>query len=223
MEKKIQIAIDGPAAAGKSTVAKRIADQLSYIYIDTGAMYRAVTYKALEKRVDLHDSQALKKLLDNTVILLEQTGDGQRVLLDGQDVSAIIRFNNVTQNVSLVSQYQEVRTEMVKQQREMASRGGVVMDGRDIGTHVLPEAQVKVFLKASVDERAERRYKEQLSKGINTPLDLLKKEIALRDKKDSERKVSPLIKADDAVEIDTTSLSIEDVVTRILNIVKESA
>ncbi|TCP31662.1 cytidylate kinase [Scopulibacillus darangshiensis] len=221
MEKKFQIAIDGPAAAGKSTVAKHIADQLSYIYIDTGAMYRAITYKALQEKVDLHKGQALQELLTDTTIKLIPTEQGQRVLLDGRDVSDAIRFEDVTNHVSLVSQHQEVREELVRRQRLMADQGGVVMDGRDIGTHVLPNAKVKIFLRASVDERAERRYREQQAKGIQTPLEQLKNDIALRDKKDSEREVSPLVKAADAVEIDTTSLSISEVITRILDIVKE--
>ncbi|MBM7645312.1 cytidylate kinase [Scopulibacillus daqui] len=221
MNKRIQIAIDGPAAAGKSTVAKKVADVLSYIYIDTGAMYRALTYKALKKDIDLHDGAALGMLLDETTIKLVPSENGQKVLVNGEDVTEEIRYQNVTNHVSLVSQHGEVREEMVKRQREMATEGGVVMDGRDIGTHVLPNAEVKIFLKASVEERALRRYKEQKQKGIETPLDQLKEEIATRDKLDSEREISPLIKAEDAFEIDTTSMSIEDVVNLILKKVKE--
>ncbi|MFC7391547.1 (d)CMP kinase [Scopulibacillus cellulosilyticus] len=221
MKKNIRIAIDGPAAAGKSTVAKKVADVLSYIYIDTGAMYRALTYKALKEGTDLHDGKALGKLLQETTIKLVPAEIGQKVLVNGEDVTEEIRYSNVTSHVSLVSQHREVREEMVQRQRELATEGGVVMDGRDIGTHVLPDAEVKIFLKASVEERALRRYKEQQSKGIETPLEKLKEEIALRDKLDSEREVSPLIKADDALEIDTTSMGIEDVSNLILNIVKE--
>ncbi len=221
MNKKFQIAIDGPAAAGKSTVAKRLAERLSYIYIDTGAMYRAVTYKALQNNIELNDEDALDAMLQDTVIELFPGEKGQIVLLDGNDVSEAIRYGKVTGNVSIVAQHLKVREKMVNAQRQMASQGGVVMDGRDIGTHVLPKAQVKIFMKASVDERAERRYIEQTAKGIETPLDVLKQEISQRDKLDSERAVSPLIKADDAIEIDTTSLSIEDVTARILSIVEE--
>lgn len=221
MNIKFQIAIDGPAAAGKSTVAKRIADQLSYVYIDTGAMYRAVTYKALKKNINLNDEKALDTMLENTEIALFPGENGQLVMLDGNDVSEEIRFGEVTGKVSIVAQHQKVRERMVDAQRKMALQGGVVMDGRDIGTHVLPEAKVKIFMKASVDERAERRFIEQKAKGIDTPLDVLKKEIAQRDKLDSERVISPLIKANDAIEIDTTSMTIEDVTSAILSIVEE--
>lgn len=221
MKTTIQIAIDGPAAAGKSTVAKRLADRLSYTYIDTGAMYRAVTYKALQENLNLNDEEKINEMLNNTNIELLQGNNGQIVKLDGKDVTDEIRSEKVTNNVSIVAQHQKVRGKMVAAQRELASRSGVVMDGRDIGTHVLPEAQLKVFMKASVDERAERRYQEQLSKGIKTSLEDLKNEIALRDKLDSERAISPLMKADDAIEIDTTSLSIDEVTTAILNLVEE--
>lgn len=220
METLFQIAIDGPAAAGKSTVAKIIAGKLGYIYIDTGAMYRALTYKALKTGADLHDGEKLKNLLDQTAIVLKQTGKGQEVIVDGENVSEAIRYSDVTNHVSLVSSHREVREEMVRRQRQLAQADNVVMDGRDIGTHVLPHAQVKIFLKASVEERAERRYKEEQEKGMATSLEQLRQTIALRDKKDSERAVSPLVKADDAVEIDTTSLSIDEVVQKIIEIVK---
>ncbi|MFD2617658.1 (d)CMP kinase [Terrilactibacillus laevilacticus] len=222
MKENFQVAIDGPAAAGKSTVAKKVAKICSFIYIDTGAMYRALTFKALEKKVDLTDGQKLKSILDRAIIKLKPTENGQRVILDGEDVSEVIRYQNVTNAVSLVSSHREVREEMVLRQRKLAENTGVVMDGRDIGTHVLPNADVKIFLKASVEERALRRYKEVLAKNIETvSLEKLQEEIALRDKKDSEREVSPLVKAVDAIEIDTTSLSIDDVVDRILELVKE--
>ncbi|GGH79052.1 cytidylate kinase [Pullulanibacillus pueri] len=213
----LQIAIDGPAAAGKSTVAKMIADKMNYIYIDTGAMYRAITLKALENKVDVEDSEALYQLLKKTVIELVAKEKGQAVILDQKDVTESIRLPEVTNNVSFVSKHPKLREEMVKRQQELAAKQGVVMDGRDIGTKVLPNAEVKVFLKASVEERATRRYKEQINKGIETPLEELKKEIALRDTRDSIQ----LVKAHDAVEIDTTKLSIADVVDRILAIIKE--
>lgn len=220
METLFQIAIDGPAAAGKSTVAKIIAGKLGYVYIDTGAMYRAITYKALKMGADLHDGVKLKDLLDKTSIDLRQTGNGQKVVVDGQNVSDAIRYSDVTDHVSLVSSHREVREEMVRRQRKLAETDNVVMDGRDIGTHVLPHAQVKIFLKASVEERAERRYKEEREKGMRTSLEQLRQTIALRDKKDSERAVSPLMKAEDALELDTTSLSIDEVVKKIIDIVK---
>ncbi|MED2972732.1 (d)CMP kinase [Fictibacillus sp. B-59209] len=223
MNKKLKIAIDGPAGAGKSTVAKLVADKLSYIYIDTGAMYRALTYKALSSKSDLHDGSMLQSLLKETNIELEITGDGQAVILDGSDVSKEIRSSDVTNNVSFVATPQEVREEMVRRQQELASEGGVVMDGRDIGTHVMPDAELKVFLIASVEERAKRRYDENKSKGYETDLEKLKEEISLRDKRDSEREFAPLKKADDAIELDTTSMSIEDVVNEILHLVSERA
>ncbi|SFD73037.1 cytidylate kinase [Bacillus sp. OV194] len=223
MNKKLKIAIDGPAGAGKSTVAKLVADKLSYIYIDTGAMYRALTYKALCSKSDLHDGSMLQSLLKETNIELEITGDGQAVILDGSDVSKEIRSSDVTNNVSFVATPQEVREEMVRRQQELASEGGVVMDGRDIGTHVMPDAELKVFLIASVEERAKRRYDENKSKGYETDLEKLKEEISLRDKRDSEREFAPLKKADDAIELDTTSMSIQDVVNEILHLVSERA
>jgi CMP/dCMP kinase len=221
MRKRINIAIDGPAAAGKSTVAKMIAKRLSYIYIDTGAMYRALTYRALQQGIELGDEQALISLLKNTYIELRPSHEGQLVLVNGEDVTNVIRNKEVTNAVSLVAKHPLVREEMVARQRALAKNGGVVMDGRDIGTHVLPNAEVKVFLKASVEERARRRHKENIARGFPSDLETLKKEIARRDQLDSEREVAPLKKAEDAIEIDTTSLSIEEVVERIMEIVNE--
>lgn len=221
MVKEIQIAIDGPAAAGKSTVAKLVAKKLSYLYIDTGAMYRALTYKALKLGADLEDKQALAEILNNTNIELIQGNAAQHVLLDGTDVTDEIRSHEVTKHVSTVSKHPLVRKEMVERQRELAQKGGIVMDGRDIGTHVLPNAEVKIFLVATVEERAKRRHQENLAKGFESDLAQLMKEIALRDKMDSEREASPLKKADDAIELDTTSLSIEEVVDHIMELVKE--
>lgn len=221
MNKKISIAIDGPAAAGKSTVAKIVAKKLSYIYIDTGAMYRALTFKALQNEVDLEDEHNLYNLLMNTNIELRPSEQGQLVFVDGRNVSMDIRTNEVTNNVSVVSMHKLVREELVKRQQQFASNGGVVMDGRDIGTHVLPKAEVKVFLLASVDERANRRHAENLQKGFESDLEQLKQEIALRDKMDSEREISPLKKAEDAIELDTTSLSIDEVVEKIMSLVRE--
>ncbi|MCM3586484.1 (d)CMP kinase [Mesobacillus maritimus] len=221
MKKKISIAIDGPAAAGKSTVAKIVAEKLEYIYIDTGAMYRALTYKALKNKIDLHSEALLMEILNESVIELLPGKTGQVVLLDKNDVTNEIRTSEVTNNVSVVAAHELVRVEMVKRQQLFAEKGGVVMDGRDIGTHVLPAAEVKVFLLASVEERAQRRHTENLQKGYSSNLEILKQEIAQRDKYDSEREVAPLRKAEDAVEIDTTSLSIEQVVDRIMNLAIE--
>jgi CMP/dCMP kinase len=221
MKKKISIAIDGPAAAGKSTVAKLVAEKLSYIYIDTGAMYRALTLKALTKDVNLENAMELYTLLTQTQIQLVPEKGGQFVYLDGNDVTHKIRSQEVTNSVSIVSKHQSVREEMVSRQQRLAAGGGVVMDGRDIGTHVLPQAEVKVFLVASVEERAVRRHTENLEKGYPSDLQQLKEEIEKRDKLDSEREVAPLKKASDAVLIDTTALSIEQVVNRIVALANE--
>ena len=221
MSRRISIAIDGPAAAGKSTVAKIVAEKLTYIYIDTGAMYRALTYKALNKGAGLDSEAELIDILNDTSIELMPGETGQKVLLDGIEVTNEIRSADVTNQVSYVAVHELVRKEMVKRQQEFAVDGGVVMDGRDIGTHVLPNAEVKVFLLASVEERAQRRHAENIQKGFPSDLEKLKEEIAARDKIDSEREVAPLKKAEDAVEIDTTSLSIQDVVEKIMELALE--
>ncbi|MFC4557401.1 (d)CMP kinase [Virgibacillus kekensis] len=221
MSKPIAIAIDGPAAAGKSTVAKIVARELSYIYIDTGAMYRSITLKALENRISLEDEKMLSGLLDDTSIELIQGEDGQRVLVDGKDVTDEIRTERVTNNVSDVAKHPTIRKEMVGRQQLLATKRGVVMDGRDIGTHVIPDAEVKIFLIATVEERAKRRYEENLRKGFNPDLETLKKEIERRDMIDSEREAAPLLKAEDAIEIDTTSLTIDQVAQAILTEVRK--
>lgn len=212
----IAIAIDGPAAAGKSTVAKLVAQKLTYIYIDTGAMYRAITCKALRLGISVDDEKALIELLSKTNIELIQSKEGQRVLLDKHDVTEEIRSTEVTNNVSYIAKIPEIRREMVKRQQRLAEHKGVVMDGRDIGTHVLPTAEVKIFLIATVEERARRRHEENRRKGFPSDLEKLKKEIEKRDQIDSKRETAPLIKAEDAIEIDTTSLTIEEVAERIL-------
>lgn len=221
MEKKISIAIDGPAAAGKSTVAKIVAEQLGYIYIDTGAMYRALTYKAINHNLNLEDEKSLINMLNETVIELFPGEQGQLIFLDNKDVTKEIRSSEVTNLVSIVSKHKLVREEMVRRQQMFAVNGGVVMDGRDIGSHVIPTAEVKIFLLASVDERAIRRHKENVLKGYESDLEQLKQEIAARDKLDSEREIAPLKKADDAIEMDTTSLSINAVVEKIMELTRE--
>lgn len=221
MNKHISIAIDGPAAAGKSTVAKIVAEKLSYIYIDTGAMYRALTYKAIQHQASLEDETALMVILDKTNIELLPGKEGQLIYLDGKNVTNNIRSSEVTNSVSIVAKHKLVREEMVLRQKSFAQNGGVVMDGRDIGTHVLPGAEVKVFLLASVEERAIRRHNENIQKGFPSDIEKLKEEISLRDKLDSEREVAPLKKADDAVEIDTTSLTIDQVVEKIMELAYE--
>jgi CMP/dCMP kinase len=219
--KKISIAIDGPAAAGKSTVAKIVANKLNYIYVDTGAMYRGLTFQALEKGIDLENEELLMTVLEDTIISLKPTEYGQIVLINGRDVTAEIRNSDVTNHVSIVAKHKLIREEMVRRQQLFAQEGGVVMDGRDIGTHVIPNAEVKVFLLASVEERAQRRHTENVEKGYPSDLEKLKEEISARDKLDSEREVAPLRKADDAVEIDTTSKSIDEVVDLIMALAME--
>ncbi|MFG6148675.1 (d)CMP kinase [Halobacillus sp. B23F22_1] len=222
MTRKLAIAIDGPAAAGKSTVAKKVAEQLSYIYIDTGAMYRAITLKALKHAVDLNQEEALEELLKQTSIELVQEADGQHVKLDDLDVTKDIRTHEVTSSVSYVAKHPKVRKEMVTRQQNLVEQRGVVMDGRDIGTHVIPDAEVKIFMIASVRERAERRHKENIENGFSSNLNELMEEIRKRDEIDSQREIAPLVKAADAIEVDTTSLSIEEVVDRIIHIVEQA-
>lgn len=219
--KKIQVAIDGPASAGKSTVAKIVARKLHFIYCDTGAMYRAVTFAALKNHVKLDDDQALKALLKTIEIRFVPAEPEQRVFVNDEEVTQAIRTPEITNNVSLVSAQPSVRTELTKRQQTIAEAGGIVMDGRDIGTTVLPHAEVKIFLVASVHERAVRRFKENQTKGIQTPLDVLEKEIEERDYKDSHREISPLMQAQDAVLVDTTSLNIDQVVNKILAIISQ--
>ena len=219
--KNIQIAIDGPAGAGKSTVAKIAAEKLQYTYIDTGAMYRALTLKALRTNTDLASEQAIATLLKNSTIELVPTENGQRVLLDGEDVSEEIRFPAISANVSKVAAHAAMREVMVALQHDMAARGGVVMDGRDIGTAVLPHAELKVFMSATVEERARRRFEDNNNRGIESSIEQLQQEIALRDKLDSEREASPLVQAADAIFLDTTALSIDEAANAILKLASE--
>ncbi|HEL1640550.1 (d)CMP kinase [Streptococcus suis] len=220
--KSIQIAIDGPASSGKSTVAKIIAKNFGYTYLDTGAMYRAVTLLALENKLGEKNVDAILSLLEKEPISFGRSAAGQQQVFLGQrDVSLAIRDNDVTNNVSWVSALAPVREKLVELQQQIAQAGGIVMDGRDIGTVVLPQAELKIFLIASVEERALRRFKENTERGIETDLEILKEEIAARDYKDSNRAVSPLKAADDAITFDTTGVSIDGVVAFISEKVKE--
>jgi CMP/dCMP kinase len=214
----MNIAIDGPAGAGKSTVARLAAKQLGFTYIDTGAMYRALTLAALEQQLSLTEELGLLHLLEQIDIRLKLNPDGQRVYLGDRDVTEAIRYPEVSRQVSLVAKHPKIRMKMVDLQRELASQGNVVMDGRDIGTNVLPEAEVKIFLTASIEERANRRYKELLEKGHPADFEELKQEIALRDKLDMEREASPLRQAEDAFVLDTTGLAIDQVVGKIMDL-----
>ncbi|MGM0502420.1 MAG: (d)CMP kinase [Bacillota bacterium] len=220
-DKELVIAIDGPAGAGKSTVAKKVADKLSYIYIDTGAMYRALTLKALRENVDVESAAELADLAHQTKIKFEKEGNQELVILDGENVTEQIRTNKVSNNVSLVAQIKEVREQLVKWQRQMAAQGGLVMDGRDIGTVVLPNADLKIFLTASVTERTKRRYQDLKNNGEVVDFEQLKKEIIRRDELDKNREFSPLKKAKDAHVIDTTDLDIPEVVNRIISLWRE--
>ncbi|PNZ28311.1 cytidylate kinase [Staphylococcus petrasii] len=212
----INIALDGPAAAGKSTIARRVASKLSMIYVDTGAMYRAITYKYLQQQ----RPEDFQKLVNDTTLELKYDDTkGQRIILDNQDVTDYLRENDVTQNVSYVASKEPVRTFAVEKQKDLAAKKGIVMDGRDIGTVVLPDAELKVYMIASVEERAERRQKENEERGIPSTLEQLKQEIADRDHYDMNREISPLRKADDAITLDTTSKTIEEVTTEIMAMV----
>ena len=219
--KQIQIAIDGPASSGKSTVAKIIAKDLDYTYLDTGAMYRAATYLALQNNLTAEQVDDLLALLDQYPISFGRSEEGEQlVFVADVDITHPIRDNQVTNNVSWVAALAPVREKLVALQQEIAAEGGIVMDGRDIGTNVLPDADYKIFMTASVEVRAQRRYDENLRRNIPCDLETLKQEIQTRDELDSTRKHSPLIKAEDAIVVDTSDLTIDEVIDAIINIVK---
>ena len=220
--KKIVVAIDGPAGAGKSTIAKLVAEKLGYAYIDTGAMYRSVAWKFLQTGKDF-DEALLSDLAQTMMIEFKPEASVNRVFVDGTEVTEAIRSAEVTANVSRVAAIGAVREAMVAQQRRMGESGGVLMDGRDIGTVVFPNAQLKIFLTASVEERAMRRYKELVAKGQEVDLAQLKEDIAIRDKQDSERAISPMRQAEDALLLDTSDMNIEQVTAKILELVEEKA
>ena len=212
----MRIAIDGPAAAGKSTIAKLVAKKLGYTYIDTGAMYRAITYKVLQSSTDPRNEEEITGLIAQTDIELQPDEEVQKVLLDGIEVTDAIRSHEVTTNVSAIAALTSVRELLVAKQQNLAAASSVVMDGRDIGTAVLPDAELKIFMTASVEERAERRLLEERKRGMKSDYETLKREISERDQADSERKISPLKKAEDAIIIDTTGKTIEEVTNRII-------
>lgn len=218
LSKAIQIAIDGPASSGKSTIAKKIAKKLAYVYLDTGAMYRAITLLALDAHIPAEDADALKALAEASEITFEPGGNGQRVLVNGQDQSEAIRTDRISKEVSAYSAVSEVRQVLVEKQRAYTQNGqGVVMDGRDIGTVVLPDAEVKIFLTASAEERGRRRFLENQAKGYSEMnLEDLIEDIKRRDLYDSTREDSPLVPADDAVMLDSSDLTLEEVEDSIL-------
>lgn len=219
--KKFSIAIDGPAGAGKSSIAKALAKNLGCIYIDTGAMYRTVGLGAIKQGLDYQDEEAVSLLMPNLDIKLKTSEIGQQIYLNGHNVSSEIRNDEVAAAASRVATYGKVREALVASQRVMQDETSVVMDGRDIGTVVMPNATLKIYLTASVNERALRRFKEYEEKGIVADLAVLTEEIAARDKQDMERKISPLKKAEDAIEIDTTYMTIEEIVERIMALLQE--
>ena len=208
--RKITVAIDGPAGAGKSSVAKMVANRLHYLYIDTGAMYRAFTWAMLEQHVDIEDEQAVRQLTDSIQIRLEPGADICRVYADGQEITEEIRTPFISFHVSQVAALAVVRTKLVQLQRDMAKGGGVILDGRDIGTVVLPRADLKIYLTASVAARARRRFLELKEKGSTETLEDIEASIAARDDMDSHRAVSPLKRADDAVLVDNSNLTLEE-------------
>lgn len=212
------IAIDGPAGAGKSTVAKLIAKRLGYLYLDTGAMYRALTLKALDQGVDINDLEKVAKLAVNSTIGLINNPDGSlTVTLDGLDVSLAIRHPRITKSVSDVAKIKEVREVMLKKQRELGSKGNAVLDGRDIGTVVFPKAEKKFYIDANLKERVDRRHKELKGLGQDVTMGSVDADLSNRDKLDSNREFAPLKKAEDAMYIDTTFLTIEEVVNKLLS------
>ena len=214
MNNKINIAIDGPAAAGKSTISKRVAEELNYIYIDTGAMYRAITLLYIENGKDI-----INNLSDVEITFKRE--DTNRVFLNSRDVTDEIRSQAVTGKVSEVSSFEVVRSYLVAMQQKIGLEKGVVMDGRDIGTTVLPDAELKVFMQASPRVRAERRLLEEKARGNDIDLDQLTSQIIKRDELDMNREISPLVQADDAILLDTTELSIEEVEDHILHLAKQ--
>lgn len=214
--KKISVAIDGPAGAGKSTVAKLVSEELGLIYVDTGAMYRAVAFKAIKEDIDVRDFEKIQKMLVGTDIKLDNKSGEQEIFVDGENITSKIRTPEISLLASKVAKLNCVREVLVKIQRGIAEKQGVVMDGRDIGSNVLPNAELKIFLSASIDERAKRRMND-LGTCDDINFEIVKREIQMRDENDSKREIAPLIKTDDAKEIDTTSISIGQVVGQIVN------
>jgi cytidylate kinase len=214
------VAIDGPSGAGKSTLAKRLARELGFTYLDTGAMYRALALKVLRHSIDIEDAARLASLVRHTTITLNEEDGRLMVRLDGEDVTEFIRTPEVSQMASKVSAQKIVRDRMLELQREAGKRGHVVAEGRDIGTVIFPDAQVKIYLDASDDERARRRYEELCASGRNVSLEATMRELKERDQRDSGRDVAPLRKADDATAIDSSGLSADAVAARVLALIE---
>ena len=210
MKKGLIIAIDGPAASGKSTTAQLLAQKLGYVYIDTGAMYRACALKAKKMGIDINDEESIRELLDDIDIRIENHNSKNRIFLDGEDVSEDIRADDISALASAISAIPAVRYKMVELQRKMGEKGGVILDGRDIGTFVFPTAEVKFFLTASPEVRAKRRWLELQQKGINKDFSEVLADLVKRDNNDSQRALAHIKKADDAIEVDTSNMTIEE-------------
>ena len=221
MTKKLIIAIDGPVGSGKSTVARRVAELLGYLYVDTGAMYRALALKASHEDVPADDPAMLGEMVQDTRVDLEEAAGGVRVLLDGQDVSEEIRSPEISQAASMIAQVPAVRRQMVEQQRRAGQRGGVVMEGRDIGTVVFPDAGLKIFLTATPEIRAWRRLRNHQARGEALAFEEMLEEIHLRDRRDQERVTSPLVRAEDAVLVDSSAMEMEEVARLIVMLAEE--
>ena len=219
--RKIIVAIDGPAGAGKSTIARHVARHFGLLNLETGAMYRAFALKALRADIPFQDRQRLEALAAETVIRLEPGEEDNRVLLDGEDVTGLIRNQTVTDAASQVSVWPAIRAWLVRLQQRMGAEGGVVMEGRDIGTVVFPKAELKIFLDASPEVRAERRWKEHQEKGDHLTVFQVLEEVRQRDQRDRERKVSPLVRAADAVIVDNTAMDVEETARLIVMLARE--
>lgn len=215
------IAIDGPAGAGKSTIAKRAAKELSFIYVDTGAMYRAITLGLMRSGTDIEDVQALERSLADIEVTIDYQDGAQQVYLNGENVSGLIRTEEVSARTSACAAKPQVRAKLTDLQRNLARRENVLMDGRDIGTAILPDAQLKVYLTASVQTRAQRRYKELLERGEDCSLEEIAKEIEERDYRDMHRETAPLKQAKDAVLVDSSDMTVEEVTARIVELARE--
>ena len=219
--KKIAIAIDGPAGAGKSSISKVVANELGYLYIDTGAMYRGVTWAVLDSNVDVNNQKDVEALLPSLDLTLEPTASACKVFVKGQDVTNLIRQQQINENVSTIASYKGVRKYLVERQQAMAAVGGVILDGRDIGSVVLPDAELKIYLTASVDARAKRRWLEVQGTSNEQPLEDIKKNVESRDEMDKKRDESPLVCVEDAIIVDSSNMTFDEAVKHILHLVQE--